>query len=148
MGAKNLTYPESTSQALRHDDYFMPLDLKLDAQERDQFFEYYKTEFLPTIDFKKALYSPMGNAARHFPKTVAQTREFLGRIGLTTRNLTVFVAPPTHDINDARNIHVDSVKDINGNDSSGDSSNNWNKSGREGHRSTWECSQTQVEAMG
>lgn len=116
MGAKNLTYPDLTSQALRHDDYFIPLDLKLDAEERDRFFEYYKTEFLPTIDFKKALYSPMGNAAGHFPKTVAQTREFLGRIGLTVRNITVFVAPPTYDINDARNIHVDSVKDPAGND--------------------------------
>jgi len=116
MGAKNLTYPEPTSQAQRHDDYFIPLELKLDPQERNSFFEFFKTEFLPTIDFKKALYSPMGNAARYFPKTVEQTKHFLSAIGLTVRNLTVFVAPPTYNINDARNIHVDSVKMPDGSD--------------------------------
>ncbi len=110
MGAKNLTYPEPTSCAERHDDYFIPLELKLDPEERKQFFEFFKTELLPTINLNKALYSPMGNAARYFPKTVKQTKHFLSAIGLTMRNFTVFVSPPTSDINDARNIHVDGVK--------------------------------------
>ena len=109
MGAKNLIKINPYNQPTANPAYFYPLTLTLDPEEKSNFLSHFNEKYRQDVG-NQALYSPMGNAARYFPKTVEQTKQFLSAIGLTMRNFTVFVAPPTNNINDTRNIHVDGVK--------------------------------------
>ena len=114
MGQKNLIFNNPNQPAERNPSYFFPLNLLLDVNEKANFFEVFKNVYAATIENKTSLYSPASNVAEHFPKTIKQTNDFLKPINLSVRALTLFVAPETHNINQAKSIHVDSVK-INGN---------------------------------
>lgn len=107
---KNYRYPDAESHPETNPEYFIPLRLRLDPAEKAKFKQFFDETLSPTMSGMKALYSPMGNCSDHFPKSLAQTKEFLDPIGLTVRNLTVFVSPPGKEVEDAKNIHVDSTK--------------------------------------
>ena len=115
MGQQNLTSVDPNQPAVRNAEYFFPLSLQLDPEEKTNFFEVFKNTYADTLKNKVNLYTPAGNIAEHFPKTVKQTNDFLKPVNLSVRALTLFIAPPTHNINQTTNIHVDSIK-INGND--------------------------------
>jgi hypothetical protein len=111
---KNYEYPDVFSAPVTDSDYFIPLKLTLDPVEKSNFNAFYEEKLLPNIHWKKALYSPMGDCSTYFPKTIEQTKQFLEPIGLTVRSLTVFVSPPGGNVEDVKNVHVDSTKLPNG----------------------------------
>lgn len=111
---KNYEYPDPKSTAERNNNYFIPLSLKLDAVEKANFKKFFDEKLLPDIHWRKSLYSPMADCSEHFPKSLSQTKKFLEPLGLTVRSLTVFVSPPGGDIEDTKNVHVDSTKLPNG----------------------------------
>lgn len=116
MGQKNFEFPAVDSEPVRNTSYFFPLSLQMVAEEKQNFYAVFKNRFLHTIENKKALYTPHGNVAVYFPKTVEQTNKFLQPINLRVRNMTLFIAPPTADVRHTNNIHVDGVRDVDGSD--------------------------------
>lgn len=111
---KNYQYPDAFSAPEKNIDYFIPLNLRLDIEERENFKKFFDKELLPDLTSKKALYSPMSDCSSYFPKTLIQTKNFLEPIGLTVRSLTVFVSQPGTSVENTKNIHVDSTKLPNG----------------------------------
>ena len=110
MSTKNLSWPDAESAPVMDAEYFIPLTLRLDSNEKAEFKQFFETTLLPTMSGMKALYSPLGDCSKHFPKTIKQTVEFLKPVGLTVRHMTVFVSPPHSNIQDVKNIHIDSTR--------------------------------------
>jgi hypothetical protein len=117
MGIKNLTYPDFYSQPVNNPNYFIPLNnvLGLDEKEKSVFLKHYDEVLLPAQQANgfRALYSPIGDARSWFPTTYQKVNNFLKPFELTARSLTVFLAPPTTNIRDVGNLHLDSTKNQN-----------------------------------
>lgn len=76
----------------RNPNYFFPLDLKLDPEEKANFIA---TGLVPHIDKITGTghgLSNVGNADDYFPKTIAQTNEFIKPFGLHVRRVTLFLS--------------------------------------------------------
>ena len=116
MGQKNFEFPDVNSAPVRNVNYFFPLSLVMFADEKENFNRVFREKFSSTLENKKALYTPHGNVAEYFPKTVKQTNDFLALIDLAVRNVTLFIAPPTTDVRHTNNIHVDGTKTPSGED--------------------------------
>lgn len=106
MGVKNLIKIDPYDPPTPNPSYFYPLTLKLDEDEKKTFVEFFNLKFKADVG-NQALYSPIGNSKNFFPKTVAQTNEFLKPLGLEVRNFTVFTGAADSE---GKNIHVDGTK--------------------------------------
>jgi hypothetical protein len=76
----------------RNPDYFFPLTLKLDPAEKAIFIA---TGLVPHADKITGTHhglSNVGNADEYFPKTIAQTNEFVQPLGLEVRRVTLFLS--------------------------------------------------------
>lgn len=93
--------------ATRNPEYFYPLDLRLDPDEKSNFI---KTALLPhrnKIEGSGYGLSNVGNADESFPITIANTNEFLKPLGLKTRRMTLFLSSKSQT---SWVIHCDGVR--------------------------------------
>jgi hypothetical protein len=112
MGTKNLSYPDFDSPAIHNPNFFIPVDVDLlDSKEAVRFERYYQEIIKPQLQQKniKSLYTENTDYSRYFKKTRENISNFLKPLGLAVGNITTFFSPPTQDINDTKNIHVDSA---------------------------------------
>jgi hypothetical protein len=81
-----------TQKPVRNPNYFFPLDLKLDPEEKANFIA---TGLIPHINKITGTghgLSNVGNADDYFPRTIAQTNEFVKPLGLRVRRVTLFLS--------------------------------------------------------
>lgn len=106
MGIKNLTELNPSDAPSPHPEFFYPLSLKLDPEERAKFQTYFDLTFKEDVK-GESLYSPIPNARDWFPKTVKQTDQLLAPIGLQVRSVTIFASDGNST---SPNIHVDGTR--------------------------------------
>jgi len=109
MGMKNLKWDLQESPNISQ-EFFIPLDLKLDPAEKNNFAKHFAEKFLPVLNKMPNLYVADPNVMEFFPKSYKQANEFLSPLNLCCRAMTLFVSPPTPNIEDCRNVHMDSTK--------------------------------------
>lgn len=109
MGKKNLNW-DLHEEANSNQDFFIPLDLKLDPVEKDNFAKHFAKKYLPELDNMTNLSVADGNVKEFFPKSYEQANNLLRPLSLCARAMTLFVSPPTPNIEDCRNVHMDSTK--------------------------------------
>lgn len=100
-------YFDFSQPALGHPEFFYPLDLKLDPEEKENFI---KTALVPhrnKIEGSGYGLSNVGNADASFPKTIAATNEFLKPLGVVCRKLTLFLSAKSQT---SWVIHCDGVQ--------------------------------------
>jgi hypothetical protein len=105
MGQKNLIKNDLYNPPIKDEDFFHPLTLTLDINERENFKKYLDKNS-SVLSSKGELFVSMGDSRTFFPKTLEKSIEFLRPLGLTVRNLTVFQGKANTD---GRAIHVDAV---------------------------------------
>lgn len=81
-----------TQKPMRNPDYFFPLDLKLDPEEKANFIATGLVPHIDNITGTQNGLSNVGNADEYFPKTIAQTNEFVKPLGLVVRKVTLFLS--------------------------------------------------------
>jgi hypothetical protein len=106
MGAKNLIKINPYNQPTPNPAYFYPLTMKLDPEEKNNFLAHFNEKYRQDVG-DQALYSPMGDAKKFFPKTLAATNTFLRPLNIKVRNFTVFTGAADSE---GRNIHVDGCR--------------------------------------
>jgi hypothetical protein len=100
-------YFDFSQPALGHPEFFYPLDLRLDPEEKENFI---KTALVPHRDkIEGSGYglSNVGNADASFPKTIAATNEFLKPLGVVCRKLTLFLSAKSQT---SWVVHCDGVR--------------------------------------
>lgn len=97
--------------ALRHPDFFYPLGLKLDPEEKQHFIKTALAPHRTKIQGSNYGLSNVGNADKSFPRTIAATNLFLKPLGLMTRRLTLFLSDQSQT---SWVIHCDGVRGPNG----------------------------------
>ncbi len=100
-----------TQPAVGHSEYFYPLDLRLDPEEKRNFIETALTPYLNKIEGSGNGLSNVGNADKSFPRTIARTNEFVKPLGLKTRRMTLFLSDQSQT---SWVIHCDGVHGPNG----------------------------------
>lgn len=109
MGKKNLIW-NLQEEINYNQDFFIPLDLKLDPEEKNNFAMHFAKEYLPGMSKMTNLSVADGNVKEFFPNSYKQANDLLRPLGLCARAMTLFVSPPTPDIEQCRNVHIDSTK--------------------------------------
>jgi len=96
----------------RNPDYFFPLTLKLDPEERANFIATGLVPYKNKIEGSGTGLSNVGNADQYFKRTMAATNQFLKPLGVVTRRMTLFLSD-----RDATSwvIHCDGVRDSDNN---------------------------------
>jgi hypothetical protein len=77
---------------IRDPDYFFPLNLKLDPEEKANFINIAMIEHTAKFKGTGIGLSNVGNADDFFPKTIAQTNEFVKPLKLKVRKVTLFLS--------------------------------------------------------
>jgi hypothetical protein len=108
MGKKNLVYDLSEEPNTSR-DYFIPLDLKLDPVEKDNFAKHFAKEYLSDLNKTHTLSVADPNVKEFFPKSYIQANDLLRPLGICARAMTLFASPPTPNIENTRNVHIDST---------------------------------------
>lgn len=86
--------------------YFIPLDLRIDPVEKEHFVRKHIPELKKKYANSGQGLANVGNVTKLFPKTIAQTNQYVDSLGLTTRAVTLFAG----DANTASwVIHADGV---------------------------------------
>lgn len=78
--------------AAEHPEFFYPLNLRLDPEEKEHFMRTALVPYRNKIEGSNYGLLNVGNADRSFPKTIAATNLFLEPLGLITRRLTLFLS--------------------------------------------------------
>jgi hypothetical protein len=100
-------YFDFSQPALQHSEFFYPLDLKLDPEEKQNFINTVLVQHRNKIEGSGYGLSNVGNADRSFPKTIAATDLFLKPLGLITRRLTLFLSDQSQT---SWVVHCDGVR--------------------------------------
>lgn len=79
-----------------NDEYFFPLDLRLDEKEKQNFIQGPLKDLRITIEKKNLGLCNVDNADEYFPESIKTTNEFLSRFGLKSRALTLFLCNKDH----------------------------------------------------
>jgi hypothetical protein len=90
----------------RNPEYFFPLDLKLNPEEKANFINIGLVPHQTKITGTGHGLSNVGNADEWFPKTIAQTNEFVRPLGLQVRVMTLFLSDKSQT---SWVIHADGV---------------------------------------
>jgi hypothetical protein len=93
--------------AIGHPEFFYPLNLKLDPEEKEHFIQTALVPHRNKIEGSNYGLSNVGNADRSFPKTIAATNEFLKPLGVVCRKLTLFLSAKSQT---SWVIHCDGVR--------------------------------------
>lgn len=101
-----------TQQPIRDPNYFFPLSLKLDSDERDNFIATGLVPYKDKIAGSGMGLSNVGNADQYFKRTMAATNQFLKPLGVVTRRMTLFLSDQNAT---SWVIHCDGVRDIDNN---------------------------------
>jgi hypothetical protein len=97
---------------IRHPNYFYPLELLLDPEEKDNFIRTGLVPYKNKIKGSGMGLSNVGNADQYFKRTMAATNQFLVPLGLVTRRMTLFLSDQNAT---SWVIHCDGVRDIDNN---------------------------------
>lgn len=92
----------------RNPDYFYPLDLRLDPEEKARFIA---GELVPYKEKVEANQAPLingGTANSNFPRTIAATNRFLKPLGVRVHRLTLFLSAKNQT---SPTIHCDGARD-------------------------------------
>jgi hypothetical protein len=81
-----------SQQPVRNPEYFFPLSLKLDPEEKANFIATGLVPHRNKITGTQHGLSNVGNADQYFPRTIAQTNEFVKPLGLEVRRVTLFLS--------------------------------------------------------
>lgn len=91
---------------VRNPEYFFPLDLRLDPEEKSNFINTGLVPHRTKITGTGHGLSNVGNADEWFPKTIAQTNSFVRPLGLKVRVMTLFLSDKSQT---SWVIHADGV---------------------------------------
>jgi len=88
---QQLTY-DFSQPATRNPEYFFPLSLKLDPEEKANFINTVLVEHTAKFKGTQIGLRNVSNAGSHFLKTCKQTEDFIRPLGLKVHNMTLFMS--------------------------------------------------------
>jgi len=94
----------------RNPDYFYPLGLRLDPEEKVKFIATGLPPYRDLIEGSRRALQNVANANKHFPKTIRATNQFLKPLGLRVKNVTLFISDSNTT---STTIHCDGTYDNN-----------------------------------